>query len=138
MIATDIYENCFTQVWPRIKQLYNDKEVELILEHGKGCDVELECDLELVSRALDIVLRNALTQTLRGTDVKVVYGSVDSNFVLVVRDNGPGMEESQFNDLYSTGKLQEFGINCKVKSKKFDEFPNGHGTSITIVFKPEN
>ncbi len=134
MIASDIYENCFTRVWPKLKELYSSKEVELLIEHGKGSDQDLECDLDLINRTLDIVLRNALTQTLRGTEVKVILGSVDSKFVLVIKDSGPGMEESQFSDLYSVDKLSELGLNCKVKSKKFSDFPRNHGTSITIVF----
>ena len=134
MTANELYEECFAQVWPRLKSLFAEKEVVINLAYGKGHDRAVDADLALVHRVMEIVLRCALTQTLRGTEIKLVVGSIDSNFALSIRDHGPGMEEHQYDELYSAQKLRELGVSCKLKSNKFSDFPQDHGTSVRIVF----
>ncbi|PIP89666.1 MAG: hypothetical protein COW01_04570 [Bdellovibrionales bacterium CG12_big_fil_rev_8_21_14_0_65_38_15] len=134
MTANELYEECFAQVWPRLKSLFAEKEVVINLAYGKGHDRAVDADLALVHRVMEIVFRCALTQTLRGTEIKLVVGSIDSNFALSIRDHGPGMEEHQYDELYSAQKLRELGVSCKLKSNKFSDFPQDHGTSVRIVF----
>lgn len=134
MTANELYEECFAQVWPKLKPIFVEKEVLIVLDFGKGHESEVSGDIALIRRVMDIIFICALTQTLRGTEIRVVVGSVDSNFALSIRDHGPGMEEHQFNDLYSLQKIKELGISCKIKSNKFSDFPLDHGTSIRLVF----
>lgn len=134
MIANELYEDCFAQVWPKLKPIFSDKEVSINLDFGTGHDQEVSGDTALIRRVIDIIFRCALTQTLRGTEIRVSIGSIDSKFALSIRDHGPGMEEHQFNDLYSVQKLNELGVSCKLKSNKFSDYPQDHGTSIRLVF----
>ena len=134
MTANELYEECFAQVWPKLKSLFAEKEVVINLDFGKGHDLAVDADLALVRRVMEIVFKSALTQTLRGTEIKLVVGSIDSNFALSIRDHGPGMEEHQYDELYSAQKLRELGVSCKLKSNKFSDFPQDHGTSVRIVF----
>ncbi len=134
MKAIDLYTKCFTQVWRDLSPDFSEKEVEIDLNESKGAQEEVSSDVDLVERALALVLKSALTQTLRGTEVRVSVGSSEGKLALCIRDHGPGMEDHQFAPLYSTDKLQQWGITCKAKSHKFDEFPDDHGTSITIIF----
>ena len=134
MTANELYEECFARVWPKLKLLFAEKEVVINLDFGKGHDLDVEADLALVRRVMEIVFKSALTQTLRGTEIKLVVGSIDSNFALSIRDHGPGMEEHQYDELYSAQKLRELGVSCKLKSNKFSDFPQDHGTSVRIVF----
>ncbi len=134
MTANEMYEDCFAQVWPKLKPIFTDKEVLINLDFGTGHDQDVSGDSVLIRRVMDIIFRCALTQTLRGTEIRVVIGSVDSNFALSIRDHGPGMEEHQYNDLYSAQKLKELGVSCNIKSNKFSDYPQDHGTCIRLVF----
>ncbi|MBH46824.1 MAG: hypothetical protein CME71_01495 [Halobacteriovorax sp.] len=132
--AIDLYTKCFTQVWKALSVDFREKEVEIDLNESKGAQELVGSDAELVERALGLVLKSALTQTLRGTEVRVTVGSSEGKLAVCIRDHGPGMEDHQFEPLYSTDRLQQWGIICKAKSHKFDEYPDDHGTSLTIVF----
>lgn len=134
MTANELYEECFAQVWPALKTVFADKEVSINLNYGKGHDLDVVGDKVLIRRVMEITLKCALTQTLRGTEINVIVGSVDSNLALNIRDHGPGMEEHQFDELYLAHKLKELGVSCKLKSNKFSDFPDDHGTSVRIVF----
>tara|TARA_R110000868_G_scaffold136049_10_gene348836 strand:- start:4706 stop:5113 length:408 start_codon:yes stop_codon:yes gene_type:complete len=134
MKAIDLYTKCFTQVWRELKPKFTEKEVVLDLIESKGAQEMVTSDPETVERVLGIVLSCALTQTLRGTEVRISVGASDGKLALCIRDHGPGMEDHQFGSLYSTDKLLQWGINFKAKSHKFAEFPDDHGTSLTLVF----
>lgn len=133
MTAQDIYEKCFTRVWVTLKENYEEKEVELITSLDTGADSSVDITADKLQKILQHLLKVALVQTLRGTEVRVSVGAANKQIVLTVRDHGPGMELAQINGLYELQVLEQLGAKCQISSRKFSDFPDNHGTQITAI-----
>lgn len=134
MTAQELYEQCFAQVWPLVEPFYNDKEVELLYSADTGSDAQVLTNQDLLVKVLNQLLHAALTQTLRGTEVRISLGAANQQCVISVRDHGPGMSQSQANDLYHLAAIEELGLEYQFSSREFAEFPTDHGTRITVIF----
>lgn len=134
MTAQELYNECFGQVWPELEASYHDKEVEVIFTLDSGYDLPVATTPETFCGVLKHQLQMALTQTLRGTEVRVSIGAAKNQCVLTVRDHGPGMSVSQAQTLYQLDSLEKLGVQFKVSSREFMDFPDDHGTSVISVF----
>ena len=134
MTAQELYEECFGQVWPQLESNYHDKEVEIIFSLDSGHDQRVDTKTEMFCTVLQHQLTMALTQTLRGTEVRISLGAAQKCCVLTVRDHGPGMSPDQAHKLYQLATLEDLGVKVKVSSREFMDFPDDHGTSVISIF----
>lgn len=63
-------------------------------------DARLQGDPELIRRGVENVVRNAARFTEPGTAVDVVLRVTDADFVVEVRDHGPGVPDAQLRDIF--------------------------------------
>lgn len=90
---------------------------ELVREVAKDGDFEaqgsnrgvklLQCDrlvvngnYELLSRAVENLVRNAIHYTLQSTEVEISVRKANQNVEVLVRDHGPGVPESEIADIF--------------------------------------
>lgn len=66
---------------------------------GEG-EAEGEMRVELVQRAFENVIRNAVKYTAEGTTVEVRASAADGRFVLTVADRGPGVPEVDLTAIF--------------------------------------
>jgi len=63
-------------------------------------DAEILADAELLHRALENVVRNAVAYTAEGTTVRVVLAADATHHIITVLDQGPGVSESALASLF--------------------------------------
>jgi signal transduction histidine kinase len=68
--------------------------------YGKREPVTLEGDPELLRRAIENVIRNAIRYAPEGTAVEVTLARRDANAVVAVRDRGPGVPDEALPRLF--------------------------------------
>lgn len=134
MTAHELYNECFSQVWTELEASYHAKEVEVIFTLDSGHDLAVATTQVTFCNVLKHQLQMALIQTLRGTEVRVSIGAAKGQCVLTVRDHGPGMSLSQAQSLYQLDTLEKLGVQLKVSSREFVDFPDNHGTSVISIF----
>ena len=93
-----------------LQQLVDDTEIEAEargcrLEYGKGEAVTVRGDSELLRRAVENVIRNAIRYSPKGAavDVRLVIGDANkgnANARIEVRDYGPGVPDSELSRLF--------------------------------------
>lgn len=89
------------------------------LETGEAPDLLLSFDRTLVSRAIENLVTNAIDAVPAGSGrVRMSARLQDSHVVLVVEDNGPGIDPSLGNAIYQA--------NTTTKA-------NGHGLGLALV-----
>jgi two-component system sensor histidine kinase CpxA len=90
---------------PLIDDIIRGCDLEL---HARGCridfhkpgDVKVSGSPELLHRAVENVVRNAIRHTAEGTAIDVVLERNDDIAVLTVRDRGPGVPEAHLSDIF--------------------------------------
>jgi two-component system sensor histidine kinase CpxA len=88
-----------------VGQLVEDSSIEAA---SQGCAVKYEQrepvtvsgDAELLRRAVENVIRNAIRHSPRDTDVEVRLARANGNVVVDIRDHGPGVPEAALSRLF--------------------------------------
>jgi len=92
-------------IGPFLQEVIEDCELEAT---ARGCRIgfhdgrvgRFEGDRELLRRAVENVLRNAIRYTPHGQSVDVAASSEDGELVLTVRDYGPGVPEAELEAIF--------------------------------------
>jgi len=93
----------------RLRQLLEELVADAELEaHARGCEVRLtgaqpavvQGDAELLRRAIENAIRNAVRHAPEGTAVEVVLGTSDGRAVVRIRDYGPGVPEESLPRIF--------------------------------------
>ncbi|WP_374243594.1 ATP-binding protein [Zoogloea sp.] len=106
---------------------------------GEG-EAEGEMRVELVQRAFENVIRNAVKYTAEGTTVEVRASAADGRFVLTVADRGPGVPEADltaiFEPFYRSAGGQSaggFGLGLAIARRAVE----AHGGHIRASNRPD-
>ena len=90
------------------------------MEHS----AELQGQRELLRRAFENVIRNALKYTPEGTAVEVTLTSDQHKPVVIIRDHGPGIPEAELGKVFQPF----YRVPEKDKSQ-----PSGYGLGLAIA-----
>lgn len=86
-----------------------------------GIPVEANCDIELLRRAVENVLRNAIRHSPEGQPVEVTLSRQGGEAEVVVRDYGPGVPESAlphlFEAFYRAEPTGGFGLGLSIAQR---------------------
>ncbi|CNH04626.1 ATP-binding protein [Yersinia pekkanenii] len=74
--------------------------VEIWLQVTPQVEYTVNGNAELMRRAIDNIVRNALRFSTHGQQVKVTLSLVDKNYLIQVVDQGPGVEESKLSSIF--------------------------------------
>ncbi len=74
--------------------------VEIVLQASSDVEYTVKGNAELMRRAVDIIVRNALRFSSHGQRVTVVLTLIDQLFQIEVSDQGPGVEESKLSSIF--------------------------------------
>jgi two-component system OmpR family sensor kinase len=74
--------------------------VDIILQANEEQEYTVKGNAELMRRAVDNVVRNALRFSVKGQSVTVSLATVDYQFQIDVADQGPGVEESKLSSIF--------------------------------------
>ncbi|OMQ21886.1 ATP-binding protein [Serratia oryzae] len=74
--------------------------VEIVLQASSGVEYTVKGNAELMRRAVENIIRNALRFSGHGQRVMVELTCVDQRLQIEVRDQGPGVEESKLSSIF--------------------------------------
>ncbi|WP_431225521.1 ATP-binding protein [Serratia sp. L9] len=74
--------------------------VEIVLQANPDVEYTVKGNAELMRRAVDNIVRNALRFSSQGQHVTVMLTRVDQLFQIQVSDQGPGVEESKLSSIF--------------------------------------
>jgi len=74
--------------------------VEIVLRASSDVEYTVKGNAELMRRAVDNIVRNALRFSSHGQRVTVVLTRIDQLFQIEVSDQGPGVEESKLSSIF--------------------------------------
>ncbi len=74
--------------------------VEILLQVSPSDDYTVKGNAELIRRAIDNIVRNALRFSTHGQQVKVLLSQVDKSYLIQVSDQGPGVDESKLSSIF--------------------------------------
>ncbi|MGP2424751.1 ATP-binding protein [Yersinia sp. 2538 StPb PI] len=74
--------------------------VEILLQVLPPIEYTVRGNAELMRRAIDNIVRNALRFSVHGQQVKVTLSLVDKSYQIQVADQGPGVEESKLSSIF--------------------------------------
>ncbi|CAI0851352.1 Sensor protein CpxA [Serratia liquefaciens] len=74
--------------------------VEIVLQASSDVEYTVKGNAELMRRAVDNIVRNALRFSCHGQRVTVVLTRIDQLFQIEVSDQGPGVEESKLSSIF--------------------------------------
>ncbi|WP_145531281.1 ATP-binding protein [Yersinia kristensenii] len=74
--------------------------VEILLQVAPQVDYTVKGNAELMRRAIDNIVRNALRFSTQGQQVKVALSLVDKSYQIQVLDQGPGVDESKLSSIF--------------------------------------
>lgn len=74
--------------------------VEILLQVSPQVDYTVKGNAELMRRAIDNIVRNALRFSTHGQQVKVLLSQVDKCYQIQVSDQGPGVDESKLSSIF--------------------------------------
>ncbi|AJI81229.1 putative two-component system sensor kinase [Yersinia enterocolitica] len=74
--------------------------VEILLQVSPQVDYTVKGNAELMQRAIDNIVRNALRFSTHGQQVKVLLSQVDKSYQIQVSDQGPGVDESKLSSIF--------------------------------------
>ncbi|CAI0693724.1 Sensor protein CpxA [Serratia ficaria] len=98
--------------------------VEIVLQANSDVEYTVKGNAELMRRAVDNIVRNALRFSGQGQRVTVALSRVDQLFQIEVSDQGPGVEESKLSSI--------FDPFVRVKSAQSGK---GYGLGLAITRK---
>ncbi|HFI5325428.1 TPA: ATP-binding protein [Serratia liquefaciens] len=98
--------------------------VEIVLQASSDVEYTVKGNAELMRRAVDNIVRNALRFSSHGQRVTVVLTRIDQLFQIEVSDQGPGVEESKLSSI--------FDPFVRVKSSMLGK---GYGLGLAITRK---
>ncbi|HDL7825856.1 TPA: HAMP domain-containing protein [Yersinia enterocolitica] len=98
--------------------------VEILLQVSPQVDYTVKGNAELMRRAIDNIVRNALRFSTHGQQVKVLLSQVDKSYQIQVSDQGPGVDESKLSSI--------FDPFVRVKSAMLGK---GYGLGLAITRK---
>ncbi|MDC1067584.1 response regulator [Candidatus Kapabacteria bacterium] len=114
-------ESIIEQAVFNLKDFANEKQVQIIIDLP-GSEKEIEADSSLILKAFESVLHNAIKYSNNKTQV-LINGFLDNDkYKTVIRDNGPGIEESvklKIFELFESDELMSHG--------------EGYGLSLTAT-----
>ena len=109
--------------------------------HGAG-SIMVDVDVDLVMRAVENVVRNAVKYTMAGTAVEVEVGLSDTGGTvsIAVRDRGPGVPSANLDTIFkpfyrcdNTGGAAGFGLGLAIAKRAVEAH---HGT-VTASNRPD-
>ncbi|WP_174849661.1 ATP-binding protein [Yersinia artesiana] len=74
--------------------------VEILLQVAPQVDYTVKGNAELMRRAIDNIVRNALRFSTHGQQVKVALSLIDKSYQIQVSDQGPGVDESKLSSIF--------------------------------------
>lgn len=74
--------------------------VDIVLQASSDVDYTVKGNAELMRRAVDNIVRNALRFSSHGQRVTVVLTRIEQLFQIEVSDQGPGVEESKLSSIF--------------------------------------
>ncbi|MFJ1229340.1 ATP-binding protein [Yersinia proxima] len=74
--------------------------VEILLQVAPQIDYTVKGNAELMRRAIDNIVRNALRFSTHGQQVKVALSLIDKSYQIQVSDQGPGVDESKLSSIF--------------------------------------
>ncbi|RMN18042.1 hypothetical protein ALQ63_03370, partial [Serratia plymuthica] len=74
--------------------------VEIVLQASSDVEYTVKGNAELMRRAVDNIVRNALRFSSQGQRVTVVLTRIDQLFQIEVSDQGPGVEEAKLSSIF--------------------------------------
>lgn len=74
--------------------------VEILLQVAPQVDYTVRGNAELMRRAIDNIVRNALRFSAQGQQVKVALSLIDKSYQIQVSDQGPGVDESKLSSIF--------------------------------------
>ncbi|CNG20839.1 putative two-component system sensor kinase [Yersinia pseudotuberculosis] len=98
--------------------------VEIQLEVAAQSEYTVKGNAELMRRAIENIVRNALRFSASGQQVKVTLSALDKRYQIQVIDQGPGVEESKLSSI--------FDPFVRVKSAMSGK---GYGLGLAITHK---
>ncbi|WP_016603122.1 sensor histidine kinase, partial [Yersinia pestis] len=98
--------------------------VEIQLEVAAQSEYTVKGNAELMRRAIENIVRNALRFSASGQQVKVTLSALDKRYQIQVADQGPGVEENKLSSI--------FDPFVRVKSAMSGK---GYGLGLAITHK---
>lgn len=98
--------------------------VTITLEAEQAADYTMKGNAELVRRAVENVVRNALRYSLQGQEVKISLRSDNGWLVICVSDSGPGVDADKLSSIFDPFVR----VNSPLQGK-------GYGLGLSIVRK---
>lgn len=74
--------------------------VEIVLQASSDVEYTVKGNAELMRRAVENIVRNALRFSSHGQRVTVALTRIDQSFQIQVSDQGPGVEESKLSSIF--------------------------------------
>ena len=74
--------------------------VDIVLQAESDVEYTVKGNAELMRRAVDNIVRNALRFSSHGQRVTVALTRVDNQFLIAVSDQGPGVEEAKLSSIF--------------------------------------
>ena len=140
--ATGISDEEYFDLYGLVDAVVSDVRYEAQIP---GVNIELEADeqiqsestvrgnSELMRRAVENIVRNALRFSSTGQLIKVILTQVENEFVIQVRDQGPGVDEDKLSSIFdpfvrvkSALSGKGYGLGLAIARKVV----NAHGGSI--------
>lgn len=100
------------------------RNVSVLFDYDEGQEATVNGSAELLHRAFENVLRNALKFSSTGQSIHVSLTKEQKKFVIVIRDQGPGVHEDKLDFIFEAfGRLPTSGIK------------EGYGLGLSITKK---
>lgn len=122
-----------SEVFSLIKQnahrtlAYNNRNISLVFQYAEDFTIENTYIYNIVS-ILNNLLSNALEACIDGCQINVSQYFNEENVVFEVRDNGPGIQESDFDVVFAVGYSTKF---CPNTGKMSTGLGLSHAKSLT-------
>lgn len=99
----------------------------------------LDIDIQLIRRALQNIIMNAVLHNPRGTNIQVAVDKIDNYFQIQIEDDGNGMDEETVKNMFqkyfrgssTDSPIEGSGLGMSL-SKQFIEY---HGGFIEVISK---
>lgn len=82
-----------------VKDAHFEQQAQVIELNNPKTTCLVMADAKLLSSAFENLIRNALLHTFDNTKVEITIKAIDSDFAIIVRDHGPGVDEEHIEHL---------------------------------------